>query len=67
MYVGCVGWFSLSVPLLDKVSVVSFPRMAEWALTLCMCIRCGVQYIWRMMAAIRSLYGWWCCKVGCCK
>ena len=41
--------FSISVPLLASVSAILFPVMPECALTLCMCIMCGVQYIWCTM------------------
>ena len=35
--------FSLSAPSMASVSAISFHVMPVWALTLCMCIRCGVQ------------------------
>ena len=50
--------FSLSVPSLASVLAFLFPKMPVWARTLWMCIRCGVQYIWCIMATIRSLSGW---------
>ena len=62
---GVADGFSLKVPSLASVSVVSFSVMPVWALTLCMYIKCGVQYIWCIMVAIRSLSEWWCCEVGC--
>ena len=37
--------FSFSVPSLANVSAISFPLMLVCALTLCMCMVCGVQYI----------------------
>ena len=40
--------------------------MPIWARTLWMWIKCRVQYIWCILAAIRNLSGWWCCEVGCC-
>ena len=42
---GVADGFSLKVPSLASVSVVSFSVMPIWALTLCMYIKCGVQYI----------------------
>ena len=43
---------------LEYVLAISFPVMHVWALTLCKCMECGVQYAWRTMVAMRSLYGW---------
>ena len=40
---GVVVDFSLSAPALASVSAISFPMMHVWALTLCMCIKCGVH------------------------
>ena len=62
---GVSSGFSLVVPSLASSSASSFPVMPECALTFCMWILCGVQYIFLTMAAIRSLSGWWCCDVGC--
>ena len=42
---GVVDGFSLSVPSLASVSVISFPLKHESARTLCMCIVCGKYYI----------------------
>ena len=39
---GVAGGFSLSVPSLASISAISFPVMPVWALTLWMCIKCGV-------------------------
>ena len=63
---GVADGISLSVPSLASVFAFSFPVMHVWARTLCMWIRCGVQYIWCIIATITSLSGWWCCEVGCC-
>ena len=54
---GVVSGFSCSVPKLASVSAISFPLMPVCALTLCMWIMCGVQYIWLIMATISSLLG----------
>ena len=35
--------FSLNIPSLANVSAISFPAIPVWAITLCMCIKCGVQ------------------------
>ena len=64
MHVGVVVGLSLCVPLFASVSVVSFPLMPMWTLTLCMEILCGVQYMW-YNATTSSLSGWWCCEDGC--
>ena len=40
---GVAVGFSLSAPSLANVSAISFHIMHVWALTLCMCIKCGVQ------------------------
>ena len=40
---GVVVGFSFIAPSLASVSAISFHVMHVWALTLCMCIRCGVQ------------------------
>jgi hypothetical protein len=54
---GVVDGFSLRVPSLASVSVISFPTMLECARTLCMWIVCGVQYICCMMVAMSKLSG----------
>ena len=40
---GVAAGFSFSAPSLANVSAISFPMIFVWALTLYMCIRCGVQ------------------------
>jgi hypothetical protein len=35
--------FSLFVPSLANVSAISLPLMPVWALTLCICTKCGVK------------------------
>ena len=40
---GVSACFSFSAPSLANVSAISFPMILVWALTLSMCIRCGVQ------------------------
>jgi len=55
---GVVSGLSFSVPIFASVSTISFPLMHVCARTLCMWTMCGVQYIWLIMAAISSLYGW---------
>ena len=54
---GVAEGFSLSAPSLASVSAISFPMTHVRALTLCMWIKCGVQYIWCIIAAMRSLSG----------
>ena len=54
---GVVSGLSCSVPILASVSAISFPLMHVCALTLCMWIMCGVQYIWLMMAEMSSCLG----------
>ena len=39
---GVSASFSFSASSLASVSAISFPMTPVWALTLCMCIRCGV-------------------------
>jgi hypothetical protein len=43
VYMGCGVGFSLFVPSLASVSVVSLPLMPIWALALCICTKCGVE------------------------
>ena len=40
---GAAVGFSLSAPSLASVVAIWFHVMLVWALTLCMCIKCGVQ------------------------
>ena len=63
---GIIYGFSFNVPSLASASVVLLPVMHVCALTLCMWIMFGVQYICLNMAAMSSLSGWWCWDVGCC-
>ena len=49
---GVMSDLSLSVPSLASMYAISFPLIPMCARTLCMCIMCGVQYIWCMMAAM---------------
>ena len=62
---GVLVGFSLVVPSFSSVPTILFPAIPECARTLCMWTLCGVQYICRTMVAISSLFGWWCCEVGC--
>ena len=54
---GVLVGFSLVVPSLARVSTISFPVMHGCALTLWMCMVCGVQYICLTIVAISSLSG----------
>jgi hypothetical protein len=61
---GVASGLSLVVPSLASLSATSFPMMLVWARTLCMWILCEVQYICLTIAAMSSLFRWWCCDVG---
>ena len=56
---GVLVGFSLSVPSLTSMLAISFLVIPECAHTLCMCMVCGVQYIWCTIIVISSLSGWW--------
>ena len=56
--------FSLSVPSFASVSAISLPLMPIWALTLCICTKCGVKEIWCIMVAMRILSGGGVGKLG---
>ena len=56
---------SLCAWLLASASVSLFLVTLVRPRALWMEILCGVQYIWCIVAATSSLFGWRCCEDGC--